>query len=385
MKFTVDAETFAQRAAIAAEAASTRDLRFLGMKLDTRTRAHDGMGGMVVLTCRDEGREARIECPAEVEKAGTALIPARLLARVAAASSEGDLHVDGDEPAGVLLSTAADRWVLHRLSTALPAVDVSSPSATAGFDIGLAREVRRVVAPCVAAPDSAQQGLRYMHLTIREDGTTSWAATDTYRMAIIEQKSKAKSLVAMLMPAAPLQAAARHAPDDAVLTVGAAPKSAMVSFDFEDGATSANRVTGGAAQYPDWRKISRRRDLSVTVETSPAEMLAAIEKATIVVGSAHPSLRVDFGKNEMTLRGHDSELGDARAKVACDVSAAAVGQTTHFSSAFLRHLLKSCPQESICLRTEPTPQGELTELWEARFELMPDVEAAMLLMAQRTQ
>lgn len=89
MQFQSDAATLAARAAIAAEA-SSRDLRMAAVRLSTAKRH-------IKLACRSETGEAVIQCPAEVSDSGSAIVPAKLFAKVASAAPAGDTTVTGDD------------------------------------------------------------------------------------------------------------------------------------------------------------------------------------------------------------------------------------------------------------------------------------------------
>ena len=383
MQFTVDAETFAERAAIAAEAASTTDLRMIGMRVVAHTSPTDGK---VTLTCRDDVRETRVDCPARVDNPGTVTVPAKLLSRVAAAVPDGDCVVDGDTPAGVLLSAASDQWMLHRMDVrTLPRLETPKGGESFQVDRDVLRDVRRIVAPCVGSSDPGSHGMRYLQLTVRADESLCWVATDSYRLAMIDQPSDADVAAELLMPAAPLAVAEKHLRGDEGLKGVATASSALLTHTFDDGSVVTHRVAAGAEQYPDWKAVLSKRKALAVVEVSRAAMFAAVAKAEVMAAGANRSLRIDFseGCDSMTVGCYDAELGDAKAQVDCDASSHLAGKSVMFALGHLKHVLLSCPAETVRLATVPFVKDQ-TGMWEALFELPSGAKCVMFVMSLRS-
>ena len=205
MKFRVGRETLGEAVAWVARALPSRPVVpvLAGLLLEARDEG-------LVLSCFDYEVSARVGIDAEVEEAGTALVPGRLLAEITRSLPSQSAEFTSEADAVSLTCGSAEFMLVSLPIEEFPALP-EPPAAAGTVDGGILAAAAGQVVPAASRDDTLPM-LTGVCLDF-DGGTITLAATDRYRMAVREVPTAAgrsrELRAAALVPAWTLAEVAR--------------------------------------------------------------------------------------------------------------------------------------------------------------------------------
>jgi DNA polymerase-3 subunit beta len=316
----------------------------------------DAAGAGLTLSCFDYEVSARVVVPAEVEEAGTVLVPGRLLAeitrslppRIVEVSSAADM---------VLLSCGSAEFELVSLPVEEYPGLPEPPPPVGTVDGGALAAAAAQVVPAASRDDTLPM-LTGVCVDV-EGRAMTLAATDRYRLAVrtVDWTPAAPGLrAAALVPARTLADVARtmgagmpvtiafSAPELAGAGPGGGPRAeprpadGMISFEGGGRRLTARLIGGDFIRY----RSRFPAEFGCRAEIPAEPFMAAVRRVSLVAERASP-VRLTFGQGEVTIEAHS----DGRARAVESVQAAFTG-TEPVISFNPNYLLDGLAAAAIC-------------------------------------
>lgn len=381
MKFEVDSKRFAERVGIAAEAASKAVFSMAGMSIEA-----DAKRGIVTLRCADEASAAVVECPAEVEDGGELVIPARRLQRITeAAKDEGSIYIESTQKNKqcVISDSSSGEWVLTCVapSIALPSNN-KQEVVSADIPYALLRDLQSVVTPCCDDPTGGRPTLANFEATIRKDKSVCFAATDSYRIGVVDTKpkSRSKALARVLIP--PVVAnSARHAQEDRPIELIVTESRATLRYGLDEQSEARVSATVVEGKFPSWQDVVAI-DRPGRVATSPTELSRAIRRTSVLFDDRKKApIGVRLAESEITCFAKQADAGeDAHDSAQCTANEIAVNRDdTLFQTTHLLQALRACPDEELEIQL---PEKHYAT-WAVVFTTRSGAQATSVVMPLR--
>src|SRR5262245_1042140 len=259
--------------------------------------------GQLTLTTTDLEVSARLTIDVQVNEAGTALVPARLLGDTVKSLSDAPVDLETDR-AQAQIRCAAYEGSLRLL----PAEDfpgLQEPSGTkvqaeAGAFAEAVSQVGRA-----ASRDEARPVLTGVLVEISREGCML-VATDSYRLAVRELVASADGEAKAIVPERALSEAGRAAAADEKGSIEIAVDDAQVSFR-SGGLTITSRLIEG--EFPNYRQLlpdTHESRLSV----SRQQLLDAVRRVGLLARDTTP-VRLEFNALGVKLSSSSPDLGQA--------------------------------------------------------------------------
>jgi DNA polymerase-3 subunit beta len=291
-------------------------------------------GAGLTLSCFDYEVSARVVVPAEVEEAGTALVPGRLLAEIARSLPPRTVEFSS-APDMVRLSCGSAEFEL----VSLPVEEypgLPDPPAIAGtVDGGALAAAAAQVVPSASRDDTLPM---LTGVCVDVEGTAmTLAATDRYRLAVrtVDWTPAVPGLrAAALVPARTLADVARTMGAGMPVSIafsatdadggqpgGAAPAEprpadGMISFEGGGRRLTARLIGGDFIRY----RSRFPAEFGCRAELPAEQFTAAVRRVSLVAERASP-VRLTFARDEVVIEAHT----DGRARAAESVRAAFTG------------------------------------------------------------
>lgn len=206
--------------------------------------------GNLTLKTTDLEVSAEVSIPVQVQAAGRALAPARLLGDIVKNLSSGQVEFESDERSQAQVRSNSYEGTLRLL----PAEDFPALQEPGGTTIQLeaarfAEAVGQVVR--AASKDEARPILTGVLLEVSREGLTM-AATDSYRLAVREMTATASQEAKAVVPERALAEAGRAASADDAETVEVHVDESQVSFTIGTMRMTSRLIEG---EFPNYRQL----------------------------------------------------------------------------------------------------------------------------------
>jgi DNA polymerase III subunit beta len=259
--------------------------------------------GQLTLTTTDLEVSARLTIDVQVNEAGTALVPARLLGDTVKSLSDAPVDVETDR-AQAQIRCAAYEGSLRLL----PAEDfpgLQEPSGTkVQADAGAFAEAVSQVGRA-ASRDEARPVLTGVLVEISREGCML-VATDSYRLAVRELVATADGEAKAIVPERALSEAGRAAAADEKGSIEIAVDDAQVSFRA-GGLTITSRLIEG--EFPNYRQLLPDTHES-RLMVSRQQLLDAVRRVGLLARDTTP-VRMEFNALGVKLSSSSPDLGQA--------------------------------------------------------------------------
>jgi DNA polymerase-3 subunit beta len=244
---------------------------------------------------------------ANVETAGSALLPGRLLVDVVRSLPTGEVSIaQRPEPRDVEITAGGARFHLRTLAAEdFPRLPEFEGAAATLPAVPLAETIERVAR--AASRDEVRPILTGVLITA-EDTTLTMVATDSYRLSV-KHTTLAEAVAERLeanIPARALRELARIIGQDAPESVEISLSRNQVVFRT-DGVTLSSRLIEG--QFPSWRQL-----IPETFEHEvrlPRGEFLEIARRISQLAQRNAPLRLAFAEGELTVAAETPEIGDA--------------------------------------------------------------------------
>jgi DNA polymerase-3 subunit beta len=258
--------------------------------------------GTLTLTTTDLEVSARLSIVVQVQEAGTALVPARLLTDTVKSLSEAPVDFETDRSQAHIRCAAYEGAL--RL---LPADDfpgVQEPSGTAiSVEPGAFAEAVGQVARA-ASRDEARPVLTGVLLEISREGVVL-VATDSYRLAVRDLVATADGEAKAIVPERALTEAGRAAVDQKA-EVQAFTNGSQIAFRVGTLTLTSRLIEG---EFPNYRQL-----LPETYESrltiSRQQLLEAVRRVGLLARDTTP-VRMEFNALGVKLSSSSPDLGQA--------------------------------------------------------------------------
>jgi DNA polymerase-3 subunit beta len=333
MKIRCNREHLADRLAQAARAASTR--------ANLQSAAHvrltaESSEVPVELAATDLEMTLRVPLDADVEQAGSVLLPAKIAPELIRALNGETVELAAEADGRVLVTAGSSSYTLYGLPVdefpQLPEIDheqvFETDSAVFGDVVG---RIKRA-----ASRDESRPVLTGALVRFESDRITM-AATDSYRLAVAEApltKAPPEALEAII-PIKALEEVVRIAGADGALSV--AIGEGLVTFGIGGIWLSVRRIEG---QFPNFTAL-KPEGVEQSATIAKDELLEVVRRVGIVVRQNTP-VRVELAPGQLSLQARTADVAEG----AESIPVAATGTETieiGFNHEFLRDGIESVP------------------------------------------
>jgi DNA polymerase-3 subunit beta len=357
MKIRCNREHLADRLAQAARAASTR--------ANLQSAAHvrltaESSEVPVELAATDLEMTLRVPLDADVEQAGSVLLPAKIAPELIRALNGETVELAAEADGRVLVTAGSSSYTLYGLPVdefpQLPEIDheqvFETDSAVFGDVVG---RIKRA-----ASRDESRPVLTGALVRFESDRITM-AATDSYRLAVAEApltKAPPEALEAII-PIKALEEVVRIAGADGALSV--AIGEGLVTFGIGGIWLSVRRIEG---QFPNFTAL-KPEGVEQSATIAKDELLEVVRRVGIVVRQNTP-VRVELAAGQLSLQARTADVAEG----AESIPVAATGTETieiGFNHEFLRDGIESVPGDEVKLSLISSLRPALLESVDGAF------------------
>jgi DNA polymerase-3 subunit beta len=262
------------------------------------------------LTTTDLDVAVRCTVEAEVTKAGGTTLPARklfsILKEVPAADNE--IEVDDNNAASIRCGSSFYK-IMGLPEEEFPRFP-QAEGKSLKIDQGIMRDMLRKTAYAVSS-DETRYVLNGVFMAFKGDKLTV-VATDGRRLALVEREMEVpKGMEAeLILPSKAVGELQRLLSDqgEAKLSVG----ENQIIFNL-GGTTMASKLIEGT--YPNFRQVIPA-EAKERVPLERETLLGALHRASILASEKSQSVKLNFGKNNLTITATTPEVGEAKETVA---------------------------------------------------------------------
>src|SRR3954469_20911779 len=341
MKFSVSREKFIGSLGVAARGVSTRSAiqTLAGIRLEARD------GGGVELQATDMELGIRVAAEATVERAGTVVLPGRLLLDVVRSLPKDDLTLEYRSSEGdVELVCGPSRFHLRTLPAdefpKLPeAGDASSMRVPAQAFVETIGRVARS-----ASRDETRPHLTGVLVSAAER-ELRMVATDSYRLSVKETTldEPLEGSLEANVPARTLQELGRIAGAGSSETIGVAALENQVVFTVDDVVLSSRLVEGRFPNYQQLLPESYEHELRI----ERGELLEVVRRISLLAQKNAP-LRLRFSDGALDVSAQTPDVGEASESLPVPFSGEEL--EIGFNPEFFREGLESAESEELILK-----------------------------------
>src|SRR5215210_8982983 len=299
MKFRCDRDDLSEALQTVQRGVSSRP----GIPALTGVLLQASEGGSLTLTTTDLEVSARLTIDVNVQEAGTALVPARLLADTVKSLSEAPVDFETDKSQAHIRCAAYEGALRLLPADDFPGVQDPSGTAITAEPGAFAEAVAQVAR--AASRDEARPVLTGVLLEISREGVVL-VATDSYRLAVRDLVATADGEAKAIVPERALTEAGRAAGADEKGGVELFVDESQVSFKV-GGLTLTSRLIEG--EFPNYRQLlpdAHESRLSV----SRQQLLDAVRRVGLLARDTTP-VRLEFNALGVKLSSSSPDLGQA--------------------------------------------------------------------------
>jgi DNA polymerase-3 subunit beta len=318
--------------------------------LSSRTTLPILSGDKVVLQSTDLEISIKDTVGANVEDAGSVVLPGRLLADVVRSLPEAAVKIETASFDQVKVTCGSTSFTLRSLSPedfpkfpeVSPEKKVTIPTSTLQ---SLVRKVGRAVSRDEARP--ILTGI----LVIIDGLKVRMVATDSYRLAVAEADlpEPVDERIEVVIPGKALEEIPKLAGDAEVVTVGISEN--QIVFDFGHSVYVTRRIEG---TFPNYRQlIPQEGETKLTVARSEIEDAA---KRVSLLAQHNAPIRLRISESTLTLTAQTQDVGEASEDLM--VSTEGEGLEIAFNHAFLIDGIASSDEETLAfMASSPLKPG----------------------------
>ena len=360
LKVTCSRDELVEQLAVVVRAVSARSA--VQVLAGVQVSAADGR---LELAATDMELSLRTGLSAEVDDAGTAVVPGRLLAEVARLLPEQEVVVEQRaEESTVHVTSGSATYSLNTYSAEdfprLPEFDDAETSELEAS--AFLRTLNRVSR--AASRDESRPVLTGI-LVRFEEGKLVMAATDSYRLAVKETAIDASMPpIDAIVPARALAEVARMAQGADAIEL--APHENHVLFRAGETRLTTRRIDG---QFPNYQQLlpeSFEHELTLP----RAEFLDVVRRVAVLAQRNSP-LRLRFEDGELTISAQTQDVGEARESLPVPFGGEPL--EIGFNADFLRDGIESLDEDELRLKLiSPLRPGLIeSEARDFRYLIMP--------------
>jgi len=333
VKFRCDRDALSEALQTVQRAVSARP----GIPALTGVLLEAAEAGSLTLTTTDLEVSARLTADVQVTEAGTALVPARLLADTVKSLSDAPVEVEADQSQARIRCAAYEGSLRLLPVEDFPALQPPSGTRVVAEAPRFAEAVGQVAR--AASRDEARPVLTGVLLEVSREGVTL-VATDSYRLAVRDLVATAAGEAKAIVPERALSEAGRAAQTIEKGEVEVFVDDSQVSF--QTGAlTLTSRLIEG--EFPNYRQLlPERYESRLTV--SRQQLIDAVRRVGLLARENSP-VRLEFNALGVKLSSSSPDLGQAVEAVEARYEGEDV--TAAFNPGYLADGLSAATGESV--------------------------------------
>jgi DNA polymerase-3 subunit beta len=333
VKFRCDRDALSEALQTVQRAVSARP----GIPALTGVLLEAAEAGSLTLTTTDLEVSARLTADVQVTEAGTALVPARLLADTVKSLSDAPVEVEADQSQARIRCAAYEGSLRLLPVEDVPALQPPSGTRVVAEAPRFAEAVGQVAR--AASRDEARPVLTGVLLEVSREGVTL-VATDSYRLAVRDLVATAAGEAKAIVPERALSEAGRAAQTIEKGEVEVFVDDSQVSF--QTGAlTLTSRLIEG--EFPNYRQLlPERYESRLTV--SRQQLIDAVRRVGLLARENSP-VRLEFNALGVKLSSSSPDLGQAVEAVEARYEGEDV--TAAFNPGYLADGLSAATGESV--------------------------------------
>jgi DNA polymerase III subunit beta len=298
MKFRCDRDDLSEALQTVQRGVSSRP----GIPALTGVLLESADDGTLTLTTTDLEVSARLSIAVQVQEAGAALVPARLLADTVKSLSEAPVDFETDQSQAHIRCAAYEGALRLLPVDDFPGLQEPSGTAISVEPAAFAEAVAQVSR--AASKDEARPVLTGVLLEISREGVVL-VATDSYRLAVRDLVATADGEAKAIVPERALTEAGRAAVDQKA-GVEASVNASQIAFRVGSLTLTSRLIEG---EFPNYRQL-----LPETVESrltiSRQQLLEAVRRVGLLARDTTP-VRLEFNALGVKLSSSSPDLGQA--------------------------------------------------------------------------
>jgi len=262
------------------------------------------------LTTTDLDVAVRCTVEAEVSKAGGTTLPARKLFSILKEVPAADIEIEVDDKNAASIRCGSSFYKIMGLPEEEFPRFPQAEGKSLKIDQGVLRDMLRKTAYAVSS-DETRYVLNGVYMAFKGDKLTV-VATDGRRLALVEREMEVPkgTEAELILPTKAVGELQRLLSDkgDVKLSVG----ENQIIF-YLDGTTLASKLIEGT--YPNFRQVIPA-EAKERVPLERETLLGALHRASILASEKSQSVKLSFGKNNLTITATTPEVGEAKETLA---------------------------------------------------------------------
>lgn len=292
------------------------------------------------LTATDTDITVRAKVPAEVSEGGAATLPAKRLFGVIRdlGTDTAEITVDAENTAKI--AAGKSRFTVKGIAAEeFPELPEVGASKAYTMDQGELKGMLKLVS--YAAMQDPSRPLLCSVLLNFGEGKVSAVATDSRRLALVEQELEGAEAAALVVPLKAVNELQRTLGDEGPVEIRAGEKQA--SFSFGDVLLVTKLLEG---KYPNFRQvIPQGTTVRATMERETLQN--AVRRTSQLVIDRIAGIRLNFSPNVLEVVAADAEIGEGRETM--DIKYDGPEMSISFNPEFLTQPLKALTTDEVYL------------------------------------
>ena len=317
------------------------------------------------LTTTDLDMAVRCTVEAEVSKAGATTLPARKLFMILKEVPAADIEIEVDDRNAASIRSGSSFYKIMGLpEEEFPKFPGGDGGKALKLEQSLLRDMFKKTAYAVSS-DETRYVLNGVYMSFKGNKLTV-VATDGRRLALIERDVDVPKggEAELILPTKAVGELQRLLGDkgDAKLSVG--ENQIIISLD---GTTLVTKLIEGT--YPNFRQVIPA-EAKERVQLERELFLAALHRASILASEKSQSVKLSFGKNNLTITATTPEVGEAKETMAINYKGKEI--TIAFNPQYVMDPLRNLDADEVFLElTDELSPGVLKVSEPFLYVLMP--------------
>lgn len=261
----------------------------------------------VTITCSVE---------AKVKKGGSTTLPVKKLFGITRELSGGEIDLEVDEKNICSIRSGPSFYRIHGLAAEeFPPVTKFKDDKKVTVAQDKFKSMLRKTSFAIST-DEARYVLNGIFISLKDHKMTI-VATDGRRLALVDEEVDVpeKSHGDIIIPAKAVGELNRLLQDKGEVTVRYSENQAEFSLKDEKGATVVIVTKLIEGNYPNYRQVIPN-ETKERISVSREEFLHALRRAEIMTSEKANSVKLNFGKNNLSITANSPEVGEARESIA---------------------------------------------------------------------
>ena len=260
-------------------------------------------GGRLTLTTTDLEVSARLSTDVQVQEAGVALVPARLLGDTVKSLSDAPVEFETDQSQAHLRCAAYEGTLRLLPSEDFPGLQEPSGTSITAAAGAFAEAVTQVAR--AASRDEARPVLTGVLVEVSREGVVM-VATDSYRLAVRDLVASADGEGRAIVPERALTEAGRAAQADEKSSIQIFVDESQVAFQIGELTLTSRLIEG---EFPNYRQLLPEQHES-RLSISRQALLDAVRRVGLLARDTTP-VRLEFNALGVKLSSSSPDLGQA--------------------------------------------------------------------------